>query len=151
SGKPCADFGDNVVVNLRNGLRIPARDFADYEETSPPAIAGNTIAVGSGIADNGSVSQPSGEVRAFDVVTGKLKWSWDPIPQDPHAVGADTWKNGSAARTGAANAWSVIAVDPGRNLVFVPTGSASPDYYGGERLGNNLFADSVAGLRADTG
>ena len=66
-------------------------------------------------------------------------------------MGADTWKNGSAARTGAGNAWSVIAVDPARKLVFVPTGSASPDYYGGERLGDNLFANSVIALRADTG
>lgn len=151
SGKPCADFGDNGVVNLRNGLRIPARDFADYEETSPPAIAGDTIAVGSGIADNGSVSQPSGEVRGFDVVTGKLKWTWDPIPQDPTAAGADSWKNGSAKRTGAANAWSVIAADPQRHLFFVPTGSPSPDFYGGERLGDNLFANSIVALRADTG
>jgi quinoprotein glucose dehydrogenase len=151
NGQPCADFGDNGIINLRTGLRIPPRGYADYEETSPPAITGNTIIVGSGIADNASVSQPSGEVRGYDVVTGKRKWTWDPIPQDPKAVGADTWKKGSAKRTGAANAWSVIVVDPRRNLVFVPTGSASPDYYGGERLGNNLFANSVVALRADTG
>jgi quinoprotein glucose dehydrogenase len=151
TGQPCADFGDNGVVNLRNGLRIAPRGFADYEETSPPAIVGNTIILGSGIADNGSVNQASGEVRGFDVVTGKLKWTFDPIPQDPKALGADTWKNGSAQRTGAANAWSVIAADPARNLVFVPTGSASPDFYGGERLGNNLFANSIVALRADTG
>ena len=153
NGKPCADFGDHGVVDLRRGLRIPpAPDgYADYEETSPPAIAGNTIVVGSGIADNDSISLPSGEVRGFDVVTGRLKWSWDPIPQDPKAPGAETWKNGSARRTGAANAWSVIAADPERNLVFVPTGSASPDYYGGERLGDNLYANSIVALRADTG
>lgn len=151
TGKPCADFGDNGVVDLRNGLRIAPHWYSDYEETSPPAIVGNTIVIGSAVADNGSTAQASGEVRAFDASTGKLKWSWDPIPQDAHALGADTWKNGSAARTGAANAWSVIAADPARNLVFVPTGSASPDYYGGERLGDNLFADSVVALRADTG
>jgi quinoprotein glucose dehydrogenase len=151
TGKPALDFGDNGVVDLRNGLRIGARDFADYEETSPPAIVGDTIIVGSGIADNGSVSQPSGEVRGFDAVTGKLKWTWDPIPQDPKSVGAATWKNGSAKRTGAANAWSIIASDPARNMVYVPTGSASPDFYGGERLGDNLFANSIVALRADTG
>ncbi len=151
TGKLCADFGDNGIVDLRHGLRIAPRGFADYEETSPPAIVGNMLIVGSGIQDNGWTDEPSGEVRAFDVVTGKLKWSWDPIPQNPHALGADTWKNGSAARTGAANAWSVIAVDPARNLVFLPTGSASPDFYGGERLGNNLFANCVVALRADTG
>ncbi len=138
-------------MDLRVGLRIPVKRFADYEETSAPAIIGDTIVVGSAIADNGSVSQPSGEVRAFDAKTGKLKWSWDPIPQDAKAIGADTWKNGSAARTGAANAWSTIAVDVQRNLVFIPTGSASPDYYGGERLGDNLFANSVVALKADTG
>src|SRR5258708_1793812 len=151
TGKPCADFGDNGIVDLRTGLRIAPRNFSDYEQTSPPAIAGNTIVVGSGIADNGSVSQPSGEIRGYDVVTGKLKWTWDPIPQDPKSLGADTWKNGGARRTGAANAWSVIATDPRRNLVFVPTGSASPDFYGGERLGNNLFANSIVALRAETG
>ena len=153
TGKPCADFGENGVIDLRRGLRIPPTSdhFADYEETSPPAVVGNTVVVGSGIADNGSVSQPSGEVRGFDAVTGKLKWTWDPIPQDPKARGAETWKNGSARRTGAANAWSVIAADPERQLVFVPTGSPSPDYYGGERLGNNLDANSIVALRAETG
>jgi quinoprotein glucose dehydrogenase len=151
TGQPCADFGDNGIVNLRNGLRIAPHFFGDYEETSPPAIVGNTIILGSGVADNGSVNQASGEIRGFDVMTGKLKWTFDPIPQDPKATGSDTWKNGSAQRTGAANAWSVIAADPERNLVFVPTGSASPDFYGGERLGNNLFANSLVALRADTG
>ena len=151
TGKPCMDFGDNGVVNLRQGLRIAPRGFADYEETSPPAVIGNTLVLGSAVADNGATDQPSGEVRGFDVVTGKLEWCWDPIPQNPQAKGADTWKHGSAKRTGAANAWSIIAVDPARNLVFIPTGSASPDYYGGERLGNNLFANSVVALRGDTG
>jgi quinoprotein glucose dehydrogenase len=153
TGKPCANFGDNGVVNLRTGLRIapPEGRFSDYEETSPPAIVGNVVIVGSGIADNYAVGQPSGEVRGFDALTGKLKWKWDPIPQDAKAVGADTWKNGSAQRTGAANAWSVIAADAERKLVFLPTGSASPDYYGGERLGDNLFANSVVALRAETG
>jgi len=148
-GKPCGDFGDNGVVNLRNGLRIAANEYAFYEETSPPAVIGNIVVVGSAVADNVATSQPSGEVRGFDAATGKLKWTWDPIPQDPRAPGADTWKNGSAQKTGAANAWSIIAADPARNLVFVPTGSASPDYYGGERVGDNLFANSVVALRAD--
>ncbi len=151
TGKPCVDFGDNGIVDLRHGLRTAPHRYSDYEETSPPAIIGNTLVVGSGIADNNFTNETSGEVRAFDVITGKLKWSWDPIPQDPHALGAGTWKNGSASRTGAANAWSMISADPARGLVFVPTGSASPDYYGGERLGDNLFANSVVALRADTG
>ncbi len=151
TGKPCADFGDNGIVDLRQDLRIAPHYYSDYEETSPPAVIGNTLVVGSAVADNGSVNQASGEVRAFDVITGKRKWTWDPIPQDPHALAANTWKDSQAHHTGAANAWSVIAADPARNLVFVPTGSASPDYFGGERLGNDLFADSVIALRADTG
>ena len=151
TGKPIAEFGDNGVINLRNGLRIAAEHFSDYEETSPPALVGDTIVIGSGIADNRSVRQPSGEVRGFDTITGKLKWTWDPIPQDAKSPAADTWKNGSAERTGAANAWSIIAADPDRNLVFVPTGSPSPDFYGGERLGQNLFANSIVALRAGTG
>ena len=151
TGKPCSGFGDNGVVNLRQGLRIAPQGLADYEETSPPAVVGNTVIAGSAIPDNAATDEPSGEVRGFDAVTGKLKWTWHPIPQDPSAAGANTWKNGSARRTGAANAWSVIAADPQHNLVFVPTGSSSPDYYGGERLGDNLFANSLVALRADTG
>jgi quinoprotein glucose dehydrogenase len=151
TGKPCADFGDNGVIDLRHGLRVPVRDYSSYEETSPPAIAGATVIVGSGIADNSSVSQPSGEVRGFDARTGKLKWTWDPVPQDSRAPGAETWQAGSARRTGAANAWSVIVADEQRGLIFVPTGSPSPDYYGGERKGSNLFANSLIALHADTG
>jgi quinoprotein glucose dehydrogenase len=137
TGQPLKSFGDNGVVDLRNGLRISPREFAAYEETSPPAIAGNTVIVGSAVADNASTDMPSGEVRGFDAATGKLKWTWDPMAQSP--------------RTGGANAWSIIAVDPARNLVFVPTGSPSPDYYGGERPGDNRFANSIVALRADTG
>lgn len=151
TGKLCPDFGDNGQINLRQGLRIAPQSFEDYEETSPPAVVGDTVVVGSGVADNGSIGQASGEVRAFDVRTGKLKWSWDPIPQASSGKGTDTWEKGSAKLTGAANAWSVIVADPERGLVFVPTGSASPDYYGGRRRGSNLFANSMVALRAETG
>jgi quinoprotein glucose dehydrogenase len=136
TGKAIAGFGDNGVVNLRNGLRIEPRGFSDYEETSPPAIVGDTVVVGSGVADNSATDQPSGEVRGFDAVTGKLKWTWDPLP---------------GTRTGAANAWSVIAADVRRGLVFVPTTSPSPDYYGGERPGDDLYANSLVALDAATG
>ena len=153
TGQPVMTFGDNGVINLRLGLRLPvAKDqYADYEETSAPAIIGNTIVVGSAVADNYSAAQPSGEVRAYDAATGKRKWSWDPIPQDPHDSAAASWKNGSAAKTGAANAWSRIAIDEKLGLIYVPTGSPSPDYFGGERLGDNHYANSVVALKADTG
>ena len=151
TGQPVRGFGEQGSVDLRKGLRIPPTGFADYEVTSPPAVIGNVIVVGSGIADGTSKPHPSGEVRGFDAISGKLRWTWDPVPQDAAAVGAGSWRNGSAARAGGANAWSVIVADPARNLVFVPTGSPNNDYFGGERLGDNLFANSVVALRADTG
>ncbi|MGI8988505.1 MAG: pyrroloquinoline quinone-dependent dehydrogenase [Bryobacteraceae bacterium] len=136
TGKPFPNFGSNGQVDLRVGLRNATESVSEYEETSPPAVIGDLVIVGSGVADNGRVNAASGEVRAFDARTGTLRWTWDPMP---------------GRKTGAANAWSIISVDPERNLVFVPTGSASPDYYGGERLGNDLYANSVIALRADTG
>lgn len=75
TGKEIMNFGDNGEVNLRNGLRIAPGGFSDYEETSPPAIVGNTVIVGSGIADNGATDMASGEVRGFEAVSGKLKWT----------------------------------------------------------------------------
>ena len=139
TGKPCADFGKAGQVDLRLGLKNPPEELSEYETTSPPAVIGNLVIVGSAIADNNRAEAPSGEVRAFDARTGALRWTWDSIAPAP------------GVKTGAANAWSVISTDPDRNLVFVPTGSASPDYYGGLRPGNNLYANSVVALRADTG
>jgi quinoprotein glucose dehydrogenase len=151
TGRPVQTFGNAGTVDLRQGLRVAPSGLADYQVTSPPAVIGNTIVVGSAIQDGTTTLEPSGEVRAFDAITGALKWRWDPIPQDPSAAGADTWSSSSNTRTGAANVWSVIVADETRNLVFLPTSSPSPDYYGGERLGDNLFSDSVVALRADTG
>ena len=150
-GKLCEDFGDHGVVDLRVGLRNPPLGRSDYEETSPPLVVHDLVVVGSGIADNQQADGASGEVRAFDVRTGAKRWTWDPVPQDSSDPGFATWRGPKAHRTGAANAWSVLAADPARDLVFVPTGSASPDYYGGERLGQNRYANSITALRATTG
>jgi len=90
-------------------------------------------------------------VRAFDARTGAQRWTWDPVPQDPADPGHATWRGANGHRTGAANVWSVIVADPERDLVFVPTSSPSPDYFGGERLGDNRYANSVVALRASTG
>ena len=109
------------------------------------------IVTGSSVADNNRTNAASGEVRAFDARTGALKWSWDPVPRDSTDPAWYTWRGPMAHTTGAANAWSVIAADSARDLVFVPTGSASPDYYGGERLGDNRYANSIVALRASTG
>src|SRR5690349_7224631 len=151
SGKVRAGFGSNGAVDLRAGLRVAPFEFQAYEETSPPAVINDLIIVGSGVADNANLAPASGEVRAFDARTGALKWTFDPIPQDSTDPAYQTWQGGSAKRTGAANVWSVIAVDPARDLVFLPTSSPSPDYWGGGRLGDNRYANSIVALRASTG
>lgn len=150
TGEPCAGFGVHGVVRLGN-VRNPAQYTGEYEVTSPPAVIHGLVIVGSTVADNVRAQAPSGVVRAFDARTGALRWAWDPIPRDAPARGYDTWRGPGAHQTGAANAWSIISVDSARDLVFVPTGSASPDFFGGDRLGANLYANSVVALRASTG
>ena len=151
SGLPCTRFGRGGAVNLRRGLRTAPFEFQAYQQTSPPAVIGNLIVVGSSIADNSRVDPASGEIRAYDARTGELRWIFDPIPQGRHALGESNWGSGSARRTGGANAWSVIVTDPARGLVFVPTSSAAPDYFGGLRPGDNRYANSVVALRAESG
>jgi quinoprotein glucose dehydrogenase len=130
---------------------VSPEEFAFYEVTSPPAIVGDLIITGSAIADNTNLAPASGEVRAWDARTGALKWSFDPIPQDSTDPAFKTWERWSAQRTGGANVWSVMAADPERDLVFLPTSSPAPDYFGGMRLGENRYANSIVALRASTG
>jgi quinoprotein glucose dehydrogenase len=151
TGGLVAGFGSNGTVDLRTPLRNAPFEFAEYELTSPPAIVNDVIVVGSAIADNNRTDAASGEVRGYAADNGRLLWTWDPVPQDPRDSAYAAWQGTNAHRTGAANAWSVIAADPQRDLVFVPTGSASPDYFGGERLGRNDYANSIVALRASTG
>jgi quinoprotein glucose dehydrogenase len=141
TGKPCQGFGSAGIVDLTRGVEYSPEFRGYYQVTSSPTIVGDVVITGSSIADNMSVSMPSGVVRAFDVRTGELRWSWDPIQ----------WAEKQQVRTGAANAWSTFAADPGRDMVFIPTGSASPDYYGGARRGDNRWANSLVALRASTG
>ncbi|HWY87704.1 MAG TPA: pyrroloquinoline quinone-dependent dehydrogenase [Gemmataceae bacterium] len=141
TGKPCADFGSHGEVDLTRDAATATEWTGGYQVTSAPSISGDLVIVGSSIADNWKVDTGRGIVRGFDVRTGKLRWTWDPIP----------WANETKPRTGAGNAWSTLSVDPERNLVFIPTGSASPDYYGGLRKGDNKWANSVVALRASTG
>lgn len=150
SGTLIEAFGDAGVIDLRQGIDVVGD--GTYGVTSPPVVASGLVVVGSSIKDNQRVEQERGVVRAFDVRTGALAWSWDPIPRNPGDPGWDAWPDPEQARrTGGANAWAPMSVDHERGLVFVPTGSASPDYYGGLRLGTNLFANCVVALRAATG
>ena len=157
TGKRCADFGVNGEVALSKGVRLIERQLGNYEVTSPPAIAGDIAIVGSSIGDNGGTDLELGVVRAFDVRSGKELWHWDPIPRTAKmpkdAANPDfgNVEDQQAHWTGAANAWAPFAVDAERGLVFVPTGSASPDFFGGERPGDDHWADSLVALRAATG
>lgn len=151
TGAPCQHFGDGGIVDLRVGLRTPPHEYEEYEVTSPPAVVDGVLVVGSGIADNGWTNAVTGEVRGYDARTGTLKWTFDPVPRTASDPAYDTWRGPDAHHTGAANAWSVIAADTARGMVFLPTSSPSPDYFGGARLGDNRYASSVVALRAATG
>ncbi|MGH9422319.1 MAG: PQQ-binding-like beta-propeller repeat protein, partial [Thermoanaerobaculia bacterium] len=135
TGKLATEFGTGGIVDLKNGIAHPRK--GDYQVTSPPAIIGDLVVIGSSIGDNGAAELERGVVRAYDARTGTLRWTFDPMAHEQH--------------TGAANAWAVITADPESGMVFVPTSSPSPDYYGGLRLGKNEFANSIVALRADTG
>jgi quinoprotein glucose dehydrogenase len=150
-GKPCTAFSRGGSVNLAEGLRIPPFERQAYTVTSPPIVVNGIVITGSSIGDNSRPDTASGEVRAYDARSGTLKWTWDPIPQDPKDPAYGEWHGAMAHKSGAANAWSVLAADPERDLVFVPTTSAAPDYYGALRLGDNRYANSVVALRASTG
>jgi quinoprotein glucose dehydrogenase len=137
TGRPCADFGASGQIDLTGGIPNITRR-GEYEETSAPAVVDDLVIVGSSIADNDRVKSPSGAVRAFDARTGALRWTWHPLADD-------------IAPTGAGNVWSTISVDAERGLVFLPTGSASPDYQGFARRGDNRWANSVVALRVRSG
>jgi quinoprotein glucose dehydrogenase len=151
TGAPCTDFGRGGQVQLDEGLGNPPRYAGEYAITAPPLVVGDRVVVGSAVADNHRAAAPNGLVRAFDARTGALLWAWDPIPRVAADPGYDTWRGAHAHQTGAANAWAPLSADPERDLLFVPVGSASPDFFGGERLGQNLYANSVVALRASTG
>jgi quinoprotein glucose dehydrogenase len=138
AGKPCSGFGSDGEIDLSRGLQ--AMPDGDHQVTSPPAVIGNLVVVGSSIGDNSKVDMGRGVVRAYDARNGKLRWSFNTL-----------LPLGDNNLSGAANAWSLITVDTARKLLFVPTSSPSPDYFGGLRPGDNHYANSVVALDALTG
>jgi membrane-bound PQQ-dependent dehydrogenase (glucose/quinate/shikimate family) len=148
TGKVCQGFGTAGVVNLRAGVADEFPD-AEYAVTSAPAIYKNLVITGAAVPEYPSKG-PSGPVRAFDVRTGKCVWTFHTIPGH-RETGHETWaKEAWKGRTGA-NVWSTMSVDVERDLVFLPVGSASYDFYGGDRKGQDLFANSLVALQASTG
>jgi len=136
TGRPCADFGTQGTVDVN---ALPHDGVGRISFSSPPAIFEDLVIIGSAIGDNVRTNLPHGYVRAFNARTGKLEWSWDPIPPE------------FAATTGAANVWAPISVDVKRALVMLPTTSPSPDYYGGERAGAMPYTSALVTLNARTG
>ena len=145
SGEPCADFGNEGRVSLKEGMGGAAA--WEYHPSSPPIVVGDNAIIGALVYDNLRVGTTSGVVRAYDVRTGELSWSWDPAP--------DHWKSrlapGEKYVRGSPNVWSVFSADIERGLVFVPTGNPSPDYYGGLRDGLDQYGSSTVALNAETG
>ncbi len=147
TGRPCADFGSGGRVDLRTGIG-PAPPW-EYYVTSPPLAIRDVVVVGSLVADNLRADAPAGVVRAFDARTGDLRWSWDPVPPDFEPAAATEGNAGYTA--GTPNAWSILSGDAERDLVFVPTGNASPDCFAASRRGLDHYASSTVALRASTG
>ena len=148
TGKPDAAFGDNGILDLRPGV---ADNFPNdrYSITSPPAIYRDLVITGAEVPE-APAHGPSGIVRAFSVRTGKLAWTFHTIPQAGEP-GFETWEKDSTRDRTGANVWSVISVDAARGMLFLPVGSASYDFYGGDRKGANLYANSLVALDAATG
>jgi quinoprotein glucose dehydrogenase len=138
TGRPCAAFGNRGMVAAIPDVKLSRPDGAQV--TSAPVIARGTVIVGSSIDDNQKVDETSGAVHGFDARTGALKWSFDPLGPARATI-----------KAGAANVWAPMSVDEARGLVFLPTSSPSPDFYGASRPGNAGYADSVVALHVETG
>jgi len=153
TGEPCRAFGDSGVIHLTAGSDPDQREdeTADYSITSPPAVLGDVIIVGSAVRKNRRAPAPAGVVRAFDARTGEPRWIFEPMPNAPAHQGQRFSPPATARATGGANAWSFITVDTARDLVFLPTASPAPDHYGGDRPGRNDLANSVVAVRGSTG
>jgi quinoprotein glucose dehydrogenase len=136
TGIPCADFGVGGEIKLEIGgsLEWPG----EFQITSAPLVSHGVVIVGSSISDNRRVDAPLGTVRAFDARTGRPRWNWDPLVH-------------GGIIAGHANVWAPMSSDEDRGLVFLPTSSPSPDFWGGKRPGNNEHANSVVALRTETG
>lgn len=150
SGAPIASFGTDGEIDLTAGLSRAVRR-EHYTNTSPPVIWGDLVIVGNGVGDRLMYrGDPPGDVQAFDVRTGRRVWRFKTVPE-PGETGNETWEDGSWRYKGHTNVWAPFTVDSARGLVFLPVGTPSDDWYGGERKGANLFGESLVALDARTG
>jgi glucose dehydrogenase len=150
TGRPSAGFGENGIVDLAADL-IWSINRLHYTNTSPPVVWRDLVIVGNGVGDRLMYrNDPPGDVQAFDVRTGRRVWRFSPIPQKGE-FGNETWGADSWRRMGHTNVWAPFSVDAQRGLVYLPVSTPSNDYYGGDRPGDNLFAESIVCLDANTG
>jgi len=154
TGRPVRDFGENGVVELRLGLGRELNLIdAPIGSSSPPIIVGDVIVVGSALPSGSaprSRQMPPGHVRGYEAFTGELRWTFHTIPQ-PGEFGHETWEDGSWEYTGNAAVWTALSADPELGYVYLPVELGTGDYYGGHRLGDNLFSQSIVALDASTG
>ena len=151
TGKAVTSFGESGSVSLTDNLGRPV-SASDFDQTSPPVVFEDLVIVGSRTPDQVQRRfDPPGAVQAFDVRTGERRWVFFTIPQSNDDFGADTWEDESWRYTGHANVWGLMSLDDERGLLYVPTSTPSGDYWGGRRLGANLFAESLVCLDARTG
>jgi quinoprotein glucose dehydrogenase len=148
TGQACSGFGKHGAVQMLASK--PQLWPGEVVATSNPAVVRGVVVVGSSVADNQRVDAPSGRVLAFDARTGAARWQFDPVPRDPADPAMATWTKGTNG-FGHGNVWSSMAVDQNLDLVYLPTTSASNDFYGGNRPGDNSYTTSVVALRGSTG
>ena len=148
TGKPIASFGQNGRIDLREGLGREPASAQFVALTSPPIVYKDLFVVGGRNPE--SLPAPPGDVRAFDVHSGKLRWTFHTIPH-PGEFGYDTWPKDAWKTSGSANNWAGMSIDVARGILYVPTGSAAFDFYGPDRIGDDLFANCLIALNAETG
>ena len=150
TGKAVSDFGEGGKINLAKAIPY-AQNSRNYAVTSPPVICRDVVIVGSSISDGPTNKEaPRGDIQAFDVRTGKPLWVFHSIPQAGE-FGNDTWENESWKYTGNTNVWTLMSADEELGYFYLPFGTPTNDWYGGHRLGNGLFAESLVCLDAKTG
>jgi len=147
TGQPASEFGHNGIVDLKDGLGRNPEDI-NISLTTPGVIYNDRLVIGSITSED--LPAAPGDIRAYHVRTGKLAWDFHTIPQ-PGEPGYETWPKDAWKYTGAANDWAGMSLDEKRGLVFVPTGSAAFDFYGANRVGNDLYANCLLALNAETG
>ncbi len=148
TGKPIPTFANEGRIDLRENLGREPASAQSVDLTSPPVVFKDLVIVGGRNPE--TLPAPPGDIRAFDVRTGKLRWAFHTIPR-PGEFGYDTWPKDAWKTSGAANNWAGMTLDPQRGILYAPTGSAAFDFYGADRLGDDLFANCLLALNARTG